>query len=131
MRFYDIERDEIVTLEEVKALYNEFGKDDYETLNDYISACHPRNNGTLVELSDRAEFRLDRKDDDNWFEFVEKSSWLWHTFIFDYSWNEMSFEQAKAECEKEIRSQFGDDTIINWEWYTNELKALENFRHYA
>lgn len=115
MRYYNIENDEIITEKQMLKDYEEYGKADYETITDYITDCHVRNNGVLVELSETAVFTAYRIDDDNWFEFIEKASWGWHTYYFDFTDYE-NHDTAKAECEKVIREKFGKDTIIKWTW---------------
>lgn len=115
MRYYDIENDEIITEKQMLKDYEEYGKADYETITDYITACHVRNDGVLVELSETAVFTASRIDDDNWFEFIEKASWGRHTYYYDFT-DYANSEDAKAECEKVIRKKFGKDTIIKWTW---------------
>lgn len=114
MRYYDIESNKILSASEMRDLY-ESEQRGY-SFPEFVTNCHPANNGSIVNLSDVADFKLVRDDNDGYFEFVEKSSWLWYTFIFDFSDCE-TIETAREMCEKEIKNEFGKDTLVNWNYY--------------
>lgn len=58
-KFYDVDRDEVITIEQLEKEYNEakaVGGTDSETFDKYVINCQTYNNGTLEEI---------REGDDN------------------------------------------------------------------
>ncbi len=54
-KFYDVDRDETITIEQLEKEYNEIkaiGGTDSETFDEYIINCLTYNNGTLEEIKE-------------------------------------------------------------------------------
>ena len=52
-KFLDIERDEVITLEELRAEFEDLkasGDTESETFEQYLTNCMTKNNGTLEEI---------------------------------------------------------------------------------
>ena len=118
-RFWDIEDGAILTEDEMRYWW-EVDKSENdnasETFGEYISACHPMNNGSVVELPERCVFEpfFVGNDGEYWGRFEERSVGYWHEFYFD-AYDAENWEEAKATMEKQARDTFGENAVINWE----------------
>lgn len=48
-KYFESTYEEVITINDVKKSYDEFGKD-YETFDDYLESCQYYNNGSLTRL---------------------------------------------------------------------------------
>ena len=54
-KFYDVDRDEVITIEQLEKEYNEVkavGDTDSKTFDEYVVNCQTYNNGTLEEIKE-------------------------------------------------------------------------------
>lgn len=50
-KYYDWNNDKVISIEDVKACYEEFAsKKEYETFEGYLECCQDYNNGSLTDL---------------------------------------------------------------------------------
>ena len=114
-RFYSCENDEIITLDDVRAVYEDFEKENYErdglTFADYLRNVTDKN-GDLTELPEKCVFRFETLPVLTYSaRFVEIHSGLKAWFDASHA---HTFAEAVDEMERQAREEFGDNTEIEW-----------------
>lgn len=107
MRYWDIESERIVPVEEIREAWEADEKENGYgyTFGDFLRLCHPASNGCMVEIGTPARFRLVKDYGDGGFKFYERIAGSFAPFYVDGD---------REEVEAYFRDTFGNDTEVNW-----------------
>lgn len=116
-KFYDVDRDEVITIEQLEKEYNEIkaiGGTDSETFDEYIVNCQTRNNGTLEEI---------REGD----EFMEKNTlcgFVWCHGKEDFSVWEVNLRKEDRDAIEKILSKYETEGSSERNCYYSRFKDV-------